>query len=228
MDTPEPTNPWQPTEASVESVAEPVSAPARNRRPFVGLALIAAGALGATLLTGVAFASNSTPPPVAPAAPNAPAVPGAPGAPGLPGDGDHGPGGPGDGDRGPGMMGGMGGMGALQGLATRILHGEVVVRADGGGTATMRVQIGQVTAVSADQLTVRSSDGVEQVWPLTAQTHVHRNGVDASVGDIVVGDTAVALGEVTGGSVATTEVMVLDAQRAAVMLGQRDQGQPGA
>ncbi len=48
-------------------------------------------------------------------------------------------------------------------LHRNVLHGEAVVQTK-EGTITVLVQRGEVTAISADSVTVRSSDGFTQTW----------------------------------------------------------------
>jgi len=228
MDTP--TNPWQPGN---DPGTPSDTAPVRTRRPLKGLALVAAGAIGATALTGVAFAATSTPSPSNPSSgSNAPANPedGGPGMMGGDHDGD-GPGGFGgpDGRRGHhgdgGPMGMFGGPGGGKGIGGRVLHGEAVVTNKDGSNVTVRVQNGDITAASATEITVKSSDGFEQTWPLTADTKVHRNKADATAADLVVGDRVMVIGEVNGDTVTTLRVGALDAEQAKARDAEREQRQ---
>ena len=207
MEIPEPTNPWQASPASPASPA--TGTPARTRRPGRAIAFVAAGAIAATGITGLAFAADNGPTP-APSAPSDSTAPNAPG--GMMGDGDGG-----HGRGGPGGRGGMGGHGGL-GLGGRVQHGEAVVTPDDGTTATVRVQSGTISSVSATELMVKSDDGFEQTWPLTAETSIHKSRSDATAADLAVGDTVMVLGEVKDGSVTTLRVGALTAAEAA----QRD------
>ncbi|MEV0713367.1 hypothetical protein [Asanoa sp. NPDC050611] len=49
-------------------------------------------------------------------------------------------------------------------LRKNTLHGEAVVKTKDGGTQTVLVQRGQVTAVDGDSLTVKSTDGFTLTW----------------------------------------------------------------
>jgi hypothetical protein len=127
-----------------------------------------AGALGATVLTGIAFAGTSGAQPATSAAVQT-----------------H------DG-RGPGGEGGPGGRGHGPGdgrFLGRVMHGEVVVENKDGDAVTVAIQNGEVTAVDADSVTVKSADGFTKTWKLTADTKVREGREDAAIADISVGDT---------------------------------------
>ena len=85
-------------------------------------------------------------------------------------DGDHW-GGPWGGDWG----GGFGGLDSILGegvQVTDILHGEVVLAKEGGGTHTVLVQKGVVTEASGESVTVRSADEFTTTFAVTADTKV--------------------------------------------------------
>lgn len=135
--------------------------------------IVATGAaLGMTLAgLGVAAAQSSAPPQdgsgssdghVQPAPEPAPAGPGdhveyAP----APGHREHGPG------PGPGFR-----------VGGRPVHGEMTVAKDDGTYEVVATQLGQVTAVAADSLTVRSADGYSRTYILDSETQ--RRGADDS------------------------------------------------
>lgn len=105
-----------------------------------------------------------------------------------------------DGDRRDGRMGGRHGGLAFGG--GRALHGELVVPKPGGGYQTMVVQGGEVTAVSASSITVKSEDGFSQTYAVTADTLVNaardgidtvKKGVTARVVAVRSGDTLTAV-----------------------------------
>jgi hypothetical protein len=78
-------------------------------------------------------------------------------------------GGPGRG----GPFGGIGGFGDIAGAdVTDILHGEVVLAKEGGGTQTVLVQKGTVTEVGATGVTVRSGDGFTTSYTVNGDTVV--------------------------------------------------------
>ena len=223
MEIPEPTNPWQPSPtAPTESAAPAAGTPARTRRPGRAIAFVAAGAIAATGITGLAFAADNGPSPT-PSASDDSTAPDGPG--GMMGDGRRGGmmgNRDGDGGHGRGGPGGMGGLGGL-GLGGRVQHGEAVVTKDGGATATVRVQSGTISSVSATELVVKSDDGFEQTWPLTAETSIHKSRSDATAADLAVGDTVMVLGEVKDGSVTTLRVGALTAAEAAQREAMRQQ-----
>lgn len=150
---------------------------------------VAAGALAAS--GALASATSATPSPTASS-----------GATKAPGDGGPGFGHHRHGGTGPGlpMRGGLG----------RVLHGEVVVATDGGGTQTVLVQHGSVTAKTSDTVTVKSTDGFTVTWKVTADTRI-RAGAPTSPGagsgtlaDVATGAAVMVWGPKTaGGGTAT-------------------------
>ncbi|HEX3004011.1 MAG TPA: hypothetical protein VHO27_07360 [Angustibacter sp.] len=121
-----------------------------------------------------------------------------------PGDGD-GPGvghdgwgkGPGGRHGGPGGFGLMGPRGAL--------HGELVVpQRDGTGTQTVVVQTGEVTAVSAKSLSLKSTDGYTATYVITSTTRVGARS--AGITSLKKGDTVSVLATKSGSTL--TAVMV--------------------
>lgn len=127
-----------------------------------------AGALGATVLTGIAFAGTSTSP-----------IPTGATVQAHDGRGPGGDGGPGGRGHGPGDGRFMG----------RVMHGEVVVENKDGDAVTVAIQNGEVTAVDSDSVTVKSSDGFTKTWKLTSDTKVREGRDEAAIADIAVGDT---------------------------------------
>jgi hypothetical protein len=75
---------------------------------------------------------------------------------------------------GPPWRGGFGGGfgDALGADVDGILHGEVVLSKEGGGTQTVLVQKGAVTAVSATEVTVKSTDGFTTAYAVNGDTKV--------------------------------------------------------
>ena len=143
--------------------------------------LVAAGAIGATALTGFAFAANSTPDPSTGSTPSAtaPAGPAQDAAKG-PRDGRGGPG---------GVFGHMGPNGP-------VLHGDVTVKDKEGVVKNVRVQTGVVTAVSATSLTLKSSDDYVGEWTVNSDTKVRRDKVQTTIDKVAVGDTVTVMGTV--------------------------------
>ncbi len=166
-------------------------------------ALVGAGALGASILTGVAFAADPTPAPSASSSTESERG-GMGGQRGPDGGGDHGR----DGKRG-GMLGGFGG---------DVLHGEATVENEDGTTERVRAVRGEVTEISAESITVRAADGFTQTYAINADTKVHvGRGDDASVADIAVGYQAMVAGSINGESATAKMIGALSPADAAEM-----------
>src|SRR4029079_19352332 len=106
--------------------------------------LLTAGALGATLVTGFAFAAGGGPTAAQPTSVSVVDRPAA-GA----------------------------GAARAGGLLGRVLHGELTVRA-GDGTRAEEVQRGRLTAVSSSSVTVVSTDGFSATYKVTSSTVVRK------------------------------------------------------
>lgn len=104
----------------------------------------------------------------------------------------------------------------LRGLAGA-LHGEFVVPTADGGTQIMRMQRGDVTAISADSLTVTSTDGFKA-------DYVVGDGLDLS--SVQVGTKVLVLATVDGDSVTATVVRPGSGLPGGPDSGRRD-GAPG-
>ncbi|MFC9688764.1 hypothetical protein ACFTSF_09510 [Kribbella sp. NPDC056951] len=146
-----------------------------------------AGTIAAVAVTttagGVAWAATSADPTPSPSAsPSTPAQPGDPGK------------GPGRGFGGPGKFLGQGGA----------LHGEFVVKKDGGGYQTVATQRGEVTAVSKDSITVKSEDGFSRTYTLTEDTLV--NAARDGIGDVKTGNTVNVSALVVDGKATATSL----------------------
>lgn len=74
-------------------------------------------------------------------------------------------------------------------LRKNTLHGEVVVQSRDGGTKTVAVQRGEVTAIDGRQMTVKSSDGFTMTWTFDDQLRVIERRHTVLSGDIKVGTT---------------------------------------
>lgn len=101
------------------------------------------------------------------------------------------------------MMGG-----STAGMAFGGIHAEATVPDGEGGYRTMLTQVGEVTAVSAGSITVRSEDGYRHTYAITDDTSVDAGR--GGIGDVAVGhevhlvahvqdgtDTAVRIGDLT-------------------------------
>ncbi|MEU2612572.1 hypothetical protein ABZ570_13485 [Micromonospora sp. NPDC007271] len=85
-------------------------------------------------------------------------------------------------------------------LRRNTLHGEVVVQARDGGTKTVAVQRGQVTAVDERSMTVKSPDGFTMTWTFDDKLRVVERRRTIQSSDIKVGTTVGVAGTRTGDS----------------------------
>jgi hypothetical protein len=146
-----------------------------------------------TAAGGVAWAaSNADPTPTPSASPSSPSTP----------DQNEKPGGP-DQNEKPGGGHGRGGFRGEFGLGGA-LHGEFVVQKEGGGYQTIAVQRGEVTAVSKDSLTVKSTDGYSRTYTLTADTMV--NAARDGIGNVKTGNTVNVFAVVSDGKATAIRV----------------------
>lgn len=105
--------------------------------------------------------------------------------------------GPGGGPGGGGGRGGFGGFGL-----TDAVHGDFVVADGDHGTTTERLQHGTVTAVSATDVTVRSTDGYTRTYTVDAKTVVDRG--DDTIGKVADGNDVTVIATLSGtGATAT-------------------------
>ncbi|WP_319459162.1 hypothetical protein [Micromonospora sp. RTP1Z1] len=72
-------------------------------------------------------------------------------------------------------------------LRKNTLHGEVVVQTRDGGTKTVAVQRGQVTAIDGKSMTVRSTDGFTMTWTFGDQLRVVERRTTIQSTDVKVG-----------------------------------------
>jgi hypothetical protein len=95
-----------------------------------------------------------------------------------------------------GGFGRFGAGGAPGGLAlSNALHGDFVVSVN-GAYVTDRLQTGTVTAVSATDITLRSTDGYTQSYVISSGTSVD-NGAN-TIGDVVRGNTVTVTAALSG------------------------------
>ncbi len=130
------------------------------RKAATAAAWVVAGAVGASVLTGVASAGSFGAP--AASTSSVAALAGTADAPGT--------------------------TKARRGMMRDVLHGSLTV-ASGTGTKVVDLQRGEVTAASATSLTVRSTDGFTATYAVSDTTTVRRDRQDATGSDLVVGDT---------------------------------------
>lgn len=186
---PEPGSAPEGAAGAVPGAPEVVAGTSR-RRVSAGVVVAAVG-IGALGIAGAAYAAASDPSP-SPSGSSGFSMPGdrdgdGPHRDGMPGPGGH----HGDGMRGPGMG----------------IHGTFVVpQPDGSGYQTVHVQRGEVTAVSATSITVKSEDGYSKAYVVDAATEVNRGG---AIADIAVGASVMVLGVAAddGGDVTATRIV---------------------
>ena len=144
----------------------------RTRRVATAAALVTAGAIGATAITGLAFASNGAAGSIHPTSVSA-----ATGA--------------------TGGAGAMNGAGRRAGMLRDVLHGELTVK-DGDGTKVVDLQRGKLTAASATSITVASTDGFTATYAVTSATVVHKARQTVAASSLAVGDQVLV--RATGGT----------------------------
>ncbi|WP_346537609.1 hypothetical protein [Micromonospora sp. DPT] len=72
-------------------------------------------------------------------------------------------------------------------LRKNTLHGEAVVQTKDGGTKTVVVQRGEVTAVDGDSVTVKSTDGFTLTWTFGDKLRVIERRTTIQSSDVKVG-----------------------------------------
>jgi hypothetical protein len=99
-------------------------------------------------------------------------------------------------------------------LGRRVLHGEVTVQTK-EGVKTVVMAYGQVTALSKDAVTVKSSDGVETSFGIDGDTRFGFRNEPAPSAELKVGEDAFVAGEKSGDRATAKRVVSGDlAQRA--------------
>ena len=197
--------------------------------------IVAAATLGAAAFTGatVALAANDTPNPSASDQASSRGMDRGndqerhqrgPGGPGGQGPGGQGPGGHGPGGHGPGAHGPEGHM----------LHSEGVIEQADGTYITVRMQQGEVTAVSATSITVKSADGYTSTYVINGDTELER---DRAEGAPQVGDTVHVRATVSGSAATADDIHALSPEQAKAMeehraamedeMSERSEGQQG-
>jgi hypothetical protein len=82
-------------------------------------------------------------------------------------------------------------------LGRRVLHGEVTVQTREGGK-TLVMARGQVTALSGDAITIRSSDGVQTSFRIDGDTRFGFRNEPTPSAELKVGEDAFVAGEKSG------------------------------
>jgi hypothetical protein len=87
-----------------------------------------------------------------------------------------------------------------------VLHGEVTVQTK-DGVKTLVMASGQVTALSKDAVTVKSSDGVETSFKIDGDTRFGFRNEPAPSAELKVGEDAFVTGEKSGGTATARRVV---------------------
>jgi hypothetical protein len=102
--------------------------------------------------------------------------------------------------------GALGRAGWRHALGRRVLHGEVTLQTQ-EGTRTVVMAYGNVTALSKDAITVKSSDGVETSFKLDGDTRFGFREEPAPSAELKVGEDAFVTGEKSGGTATARRVV---------------------
>jgi hypothetical protein len=89
------------------------------------------------------------------------------------------------------------GAGWRHALGRRVLHGEVTVQTK-EGVKTLVMAYGQVTALSKDAITVKSSDGVQTSFSINGDTRFGFRNQPAPTAELKTGEDAFVTGEKSG------------------------------
>jgi hypothetical protein len=111
-----------------------------------------------------------------------------------------------------GLLGKARGAGWGHALGRRVLHGEVTVQTR-EGVKTLVMARGEVTALTEDAITVKSSDGVETSFKIDGDTRYGFRNEPAPSAELKVGDTAFVAGEKSGDSATARRVVSGDLAR---------------
>src|SRR5262249_45004066 len=93
-------------------------------------------------------------------------------------------------------------------LGHRIEHGEFTVKGENGKPAVVDVQRGQVTAVSATSITLKSEDGFTASYTVNPDSRIRVGGERKAIGDVRGGNNAGLIAARSGG-VATVRLVVV-------------------
>ncbi len=162
----------EPLSSSGTTTEPPGSSVRRRTALLIGTGVVAGAVLAGVATAGATTSSTST---------GSAAVPAA----ATPSAGAEDRGGPGDHRRG-----------------GRLLHGTAVVRTAAGALETVADQVGDLTAVSATSITVKSTDGFTATYAVTKDTRVRIDAAPSSAAKLGVGKT-VRVDAVTVGGTST-------------------------
>ena len=128
--------------------------------------------------------------------------------------------------KGQARMGALGrGAGWRHGLGRRVLHGEVTVQTR-EGVKTLVMAYGQVTALSRDAITVKSSDGVQTSFGIDGDTRFGFRNEPAPSAQLKVGEDAFVVGEKSGDRAVAKRVVSGDLARRGAAAGGTGKATP--
>ena len=104
------------------------------------------------------------------------------------------------------------GLGWRHALGRRVLHGEVTLQTR-EGVKTVVMAYGEVTALSKDAVTVKSSDGIETSFGIDGDTRYGFRNEPAPSAELKVGDDAFVAGEKSGDRAVAKRVISGDLAR---------------
>ncbi len=90
------------------------------------------------------------------------------------------------------------------------VHAEAVVQDKDGKFLTVYTQRGEVTAVSATSITLKSADGFTSTYAINAETKIGKDREAAKIGDVKVGDMAGVIAVKSGETKTARGLMVGD------------------
>lgn len=90
-------------------------------------------------------------------------------------------------------------------LLKRTLHGEFAVRRH-GAIATVAIQRGEITAVSASSITLKSADGYLGTYAVTQDTKVRHAGSPVAIGTLTTGERAMVFAVKSGSGFVASRV----------------------
>ena len=89
------------------------------------------------------------------------------------------------------------------------LHGQIVVQTKKNGPVTVDVQRGTVTAVTGNQVTVKSTDGVTWTWTEGSKIAVVQNRKHADWSAVKVGENVGVAGATVNGTLTARLVIIV-------------------
>jgi hypothetical protein len=101
------------------------------------------------------------------------------------------------------------------GLLSRVVRGDLTVRAKSGVDVNVHYERGRITAVSPTSITITGADGKGATFAVTATTKVRSKGQAETIADLSVGQNAMVFGTGSAGSYSSVLIRGLVARPAA-------------